>query len=258
MKAQKFSILLAALLFASAACGSPAAANEAPAATNTSAAESTEKPSPTPEPTVDLTATAVAEEVELGMFLASTIAPDLELAGYSADAGELIFLQGETFDLVNDTPGTYLFQDLDTGGPVGNFVMSVDILWDSETGIAGCGLIFRAQNNDIDNGEQAIFNAVRLSGYPSWDIELWNFGDFQANLVGTLRRDSAINNASGSSNHYVLVVDGSTVNVYANGTKLGTTNLKASMGEGVMGFTAWQESGVTTCSFSNTWIWGLP
>lgn len=260
MKVQKFSILLAVLLFASAASASPSAAPEAdtPAATNTSAPETTAEPSPTPEPTVDLTGTAVAEDVQEAMLMASMIAPDMELVGYSTDAGELLFMQGETFDLVNNTPGTFLNQDLDAGGPVGNFVLSTDVVWDSETGYAGCGIIFRAQDNDIVTSEMAVFNAIRLSGFPGWDIELYNFGQYQANLVGDVRTSSAINQASGSSNHYVLVVDGSTVNVYANGTKLGTTNLKASMVEGLIGFSAWQESGVTTCSFSNTWIWGLP
>jgi hypothetical protein len=249
-----------ALMFAVSACsGAPAAteAIEEAQATATQRVEPTDEPTQEPTPTPDYQATADAKAAAEAATMLAIIQPDLDLAGYTADGGEMWFSDAGPIDIVNQTPGTYLYEEVPTDGTIGNFILSTDVVWDSKTGFAGCGIIFRAKDS-IDNGEQAIFNAVRLSGFPAWDIELWNFGDFQANLTGKIRPNSAIDNGAGALNHYVLVVDGSAVTVYANGTKLGVTNLKASMTEGLIGLTAWQESGETTCTFTNFMIWGLP
>jgi hypothetical protein len=205
---------------------------------------------------VDVPATQAAEEAAELAYIAEFIAPDIEAAGLSTAHGQLGFSFDEPYDLTNNTPGTNLFVDLDPNYSVGNFVLGVDVTWESETGVAGCGIIFRAQD-DLDGGEQAIFTAIRLSGFPGWDIELWRFGQYQANLVGQVRTSSAIKQASGSTNHYVIAANGTSVVVYANGTRLGATNLKESMTEGLIGFITWQESGISTCTFDNFWLWEL-
>lgn len=221
---------------------------------STDRATATDAPQPTrtPAPTVDFAAT---EQAETEAFVRRAVAPDLDLAGFNTATGALAWVQNEEYEMVNTTPGTFLYQALERGFIVSDFVLSVDITWDSKTGVAGCGIIFRAE--DVDNGEQAQFNAIRLSGFPGWDIELWNFGDYQANMTGDVRTSAAINQESGSTNHYVLVANGTNVTVYANGTRLGSTTLKASMVDGELGILAWQESGETTCTFNNLWVWDL-
>lgn len=253
-----FIAALAVLAFVAAACGggaAPAATNTAaPAATTAATIAPTEAPSNTPEPTLDLTATADAENAAAMAQVATYVEPDLIMAGYSLNVGDLAWLQNQDLTIVANSPGIK-YNDLDSTFTAANFVMGVDIAWDSETGVAGCGIIFRADGN-ILKGEQAQFFAIRLSGLPAWDIELYNFGQYQATLThGT---SSAIEQAAGSTNHYVISADGSTVRVFANGIRLGAADLKASMSQGLFGYFAAEESGTTTCTFTNTWIWALP
>jgi hypothetical protein len=257
---QSFKTALAVLAFVAAACGGSAAPattdTVAPAATTAPTAAPTEAPTNTPEPTVDLTATTDAENAAAAAEWAAYISPDLKLAGYTLAIGDLAWIQTQQLDLVSHTPG-YKYNDMDPTFTAANFVMGIDVTWDSTTGLAGCGIIFRAQGN-VEKGEEAMFAALRLSGFPGWDIELWKLGQIQANLVGKVQTSSVIDQGAGSTNHYVISADGTTVIVYANGLRLGAADLKASMTEGLFGFVVFEESGTTTCTFTNTWIWALP
>jgi len=51
-------------------------------------------------------------------------------------------------------------------------------------------------------------------------------------------------------------VEGTTFTAYVNGTRLGRA-VDSKLSEGRIAFFAWQESGETTCTFDNTWIWDL-
>jgi len=42
--------------------------------------------------------------------------------------------------------------------------------------------------------------------------------------------------------------------VYANGDRLGAFTDKT-LSEGIVAYMAWQESGQTTCTFTNSWLW---
>ncbi len=255
-----FIAALAVLAFLVAACGggaAPAADTAAPATSAPTTAATiapTEAPTNTPEPTVDLTATADAENAAAIVQWRAYVEPDLVLAGYSLNVGDLAWIQTQDLTVVANSTGIQ-YNDLDPTYTAANFVLGVDVVWDSETGVAGCGIIFRADGS-ILKGEQAQFFAIRLSGLPAWDIELYNFGQYQSTLThGT---SGVINQAAGSTNHYVISADGTTVRIYANGKRLGVADLKASMSQGLFGYFAAEESGQTTCTFSNTWIWALP
>ncbi len=257
-----FIAALAVLAFVVAACGggaAPAATATFSLATKTPAPTiaPTEAASNTPEPTVDLTATADAENAAAMEQLRAYIEPDLVLAGHSLNVGDLAWIQTQKLDMVNNTPGSFQTNEMDSTYSAANFVMGFDVTWDSTTGLAGCGVIFRAKDN-IERGEQAVFATLRLSGLGGWDFELWKFGQYQANLTGSVRTSSSINLKGGSTNHYVVSADGTTVTAYANGERLGSTDLKASMSSGFFGFVDFEESGQTTCTFENTWIWALP
>ena len=68
--------------------------------------------------------------------------------------------------------------------------------------------------------------------------------------------NSAIDQADGATNKIVLIVRQGLVGVYANGTRLSNVIIN-SRSEGRIGYFVWQESGVTTCTYSNNWIFGL-
>src|SRR5687768_17154320 len=192
---------------------------------------------------------------------------DLEVAGYTADQGELVWMQSGELALFNNAayPDNVLYQALEPRFTATNFVFSTDLEWDSEVfngsyNYPACGVIFRAE--DVDHGEQAHFNAVLVNptAIPAWEIELWNSGQYQS-TISDLRLSSAIQGA-GSMNHFLIVADGSMVTVFANGARLDSVTLKASLSEGEFGFLAraalFADPGITSCIFTNTWVWELP
>jgi hypothetical protein len=195
------------------------------------------------------------------------VALDLEMAGYTTDRGELVWMQSEELALFNDAvyPDNVLNQALEPGLTAANFVFSTDLEWDSEVfngsyNYPACGVIFRAE--DIDQGEQAHFNAILVNptAYPAWEIELWNSRQSQSSISG-LRLGDAIQ-GTGKTNHFLIVADGSMVTVFANGIRLDSVTLPASLSEGEFAILAragvFTDPGITSCIFTNTWIWELP
>jgi hypothetical protein len=194
------------------------------------------------------------------------IALDLEVAGYTTDQGELMWMQSEELALFNDAvyPDNVLYQALKPGLTAANFVFSTNLAWDSEEfngsyNYPACGVIFRAE--DLDDGEQAHFNIVLVNptAYSSWEIELWDSGQYHSTI------DSGLGDAiqgAGSTNHLLIVADGSMVTVFANGIRLDSVVLPASLSEGEFGILAraalFADPGITSCIFTNTWVWELP
>jgi hypothetical protein len=113
--------------------------------------------------------------------------------------------------------------------------------------------MFRAEP-DFKEGENYQFATIRLSGSPAWDIEYWNYGQWQSTLTNSIVTSQAIKEEQGSSNEYVLVAQGDQFTVYANGDRLGAS-YHSKLTEGQFAFLGWHESGDTTCTFENTWVW---
>ncbi|MEX1071508.1 MAG: hypothetical protein WEC37_02685 [Anaerolineales bacterium] len=272
-------LILISLLFVSSACqsASPTLATETAAATLSATA------TPTLIPTLDITATAVAQET---VSAADLVAADLELAGYTTEQGELVWMQSEELVLFNEVANDLLSQPLEPEFTAANFIFSTDIEWNFEGiistyGWTTCGVIFRAQ--DVENGEQAQFNVIFINplAYPAWDIELWDDGQYQSSVDGELRVGSDIVQSppyegayadpenpfhARNTNHFLIVADASLVTVFANGVQLGSATLDAGPTEGEFGILAgalygrkWYEADPSvSCIFTNTWIWQLP
>ena len=223
--------------------------------------------SATPIATLEEPATAEIVHPTETASVPEFVALDLEVAGYTTDQGELMWMQSEELALSNDAvyPDNILYQALEPGLTAANFVFSTDLKWDSEVfngsyNYPACGVIFRAK--DIDHGEQVHFNAVLVNptAIPSWEIELWNSGQYQS-TISDLRLSSAIHGA-GNTNHFLIVADGSMVTIFANGARLDSVTLEASLSEGEFAILAraalFADPGITSCIFTNTWIWALP
>jgi len=248
-----------ALLAAGLGCS---VAGEAPSPTPvppTSTPKPTATPEPTatrtPRPTADAAATAAAEETEMAGFLDTLVRRDLAEVDRENLAGEVVFYSPDPYELVVDTFNSYTYAPLDPGQEYSDFILHFDVTWDSKTGVAGCGVIFRSEE-DLEEGEQFRWQAIRLSGYPGWDVELWRYGDWVSTATGDVRQSSAINLGSGSKNEYVLEADGTVFTGFANGTKLGSATI-ARRSTGEMAFFVWQESGRTSCLYENVWLFSL-
>jgi hypothetical protein len=81
--------------------------------------------------------------------------------------------------------------------------------------------------------------------------------NIENSITGT-RFSSAINLENGATNQFILIADEGQFTLYANDTRLGTFyDYSNQMTEGQFAFYGYQDSGESTCTFENTWIWVL-
>ncbi|MFQ5616963.1 MAG: hypothetical protein ACE5GO_10970, partial [Anaerolineales bacterium] len=216
----------------------------------------TETPTPTDTPTAtpDLAATAAYESTQAAEAALEKVGKVLAKVNLAQDSGYLAWADEGPIPVISDDYGTMTYIPIDDGVVYETYVLHVDITWDSTGGFAGCGIIFHAEDN-LEFGKQYQFFVIRLSGLPAWDVELWNYGDWQSTVTGRVKVNSAINQENRSTNNYVLVVKKGVTSIYANDTRL--SNVIISLGEGRIAFYAAQESGETICVFENAWVWVL-
>lgn len=241
--------------------GTPPAPPE-PAATNTEAptAEPTAMPTPIPPTatftaTPDLAATEAVLATQEAEELLKGITPVLNEVGVSPDRGSLGVVDDGPYFLVTRDYNGQAQKILADGQVFTNFVIHVDIKWKSTMGFAGCDIGFRGEE-DLVRGAIYRMRAMRLSGLPAWDIEYWRYNSFQSNPLGEVKFSNAIDLKDGAVNTFIIVMDGKTATIYANGSRIGAATI-SQRESGVIGFYAWQDSGETSCEFSNIWVWEL-
>ena len=249
------SILILAL---TAACSGPTPPAVTPTATathppptTTSTATSTSTPTP------DLTATAQTAATEQVAAYLEELEPILDDLGYSTSRGFLAYYDEGPYSIPLDIPASNLHEQIDSPNTYGNYILGIDLTWETEAGNAGCGLIFGAQG-DIRTGESTHFVYTRFSGAPYWGFHHYRGNVFQADLLGSPFGNAAIRQSNGSTNSFVTVLQDSSITWYANDVRLGGGTMPAALLEGSLGYFAWQESGITTCTATNIWIWKLP
>lgn len=274
----KIILLLIVALLSAGCAGSPQTSptlppSDTPAPTNTPVPTDTSVPTDTPMPTdtptatptetlvptetPDLAATRAVESTATSVAILVPIKAQLEEVGIPTDTGSLVWLQDEPFPFRVDTPGPKYVEGLEDGPSVANFVFSTEVTWEA-TGIVICGVIFRSEA-DLIEGDQYNFQFLRFSGLPAWDIEFFKDGYFKNNITGDIRFSDAINLDNGSTNRILLIVEGEKFTVYINGVRQGNFfDYSKQRLDGEFGFTASEDSGTSTCTFANTWIWELP
>ena len=251
---------LAALILS--ACGFVSGSPPTPENTLTPTVTATHVPptaTPTAEPTATLTATpdlAATEQViaaQTAEAYTAEIDQILQAYGRSTNAGHLGWSQSAPEPITASGGGRTLYSAVAEGQSFSNYVLYTHVAWESEVGAAGCGLMFHSERN-FEEGQQYRFYTLRLSGLPAWDVELWEFNNWQATVTGDIKYTSAIDQANGATNEYILIAEGATLTVYINGVRVGTVTI-ATRSEGQIAFFTWQQSGQTTCTFEDTWIW---
>lgn len=227
-----------------------------PQPTSTPTPVPTETPAPSPTPTPDLQATASAEAAQAAAENLAAVSAELEKIGYSADSGELGWVQPEPVLVSVDEYFGSLYEPFAEDLVAEDFILRTDITWESTSGLAGCGLLFRSESN-FEVGSQYELELIRLSGLPGWDIVHNKDGEFQKNVTGMLTA-GAINQEQGSTNSYILIAEEGKFTLYINDQRIGSYYDYANNRlEGEFAFTGWQESGETSCEYSHTWIWLL-
>jgi hypothetical protein len=206
-------------------------------------------------PTQDLTATAAVEATATAEVILGEIDAELQKVNLSTAEGSLGWMGTESLEMWSDSWKTILYEPLAGEQQFSNFVLHADITWDSTSGLAGCGLLLRSGPN-LEKSKQYQFFAWRFSGLPAWNVELWEYGTWQATVTGDMKFSSAINLESNSTNRFLLVVKDTLLTVYVNDTRLSNVIVSA-MSTGRIGAIIWQESGETSCIFDNVWVWEL-
>ena len=210
----------------------------------------------TPTPTVDLAGTAAVESTQAAEAIQSVVLDVLAEYELGPDSGHLAWNSPEEIALVYSQGGFgELYRPIDEGVVYETYVLHTNMTWESETGFAGCGIIFHAEDS-INVGQHYKFYTLRLSGLPGWDVELWNFGQWQSTTTGTVKLNSAIDQDNGATNEIVMIVRDGLMTVYANSTRLSNVII-STRSEGRIGYFVWQESGRTSCVFTDNWLWVL-
>jgi hypothetical protein len=216
----------------------------------------TETPTPLPTATPDASATAQAAADQAAARAMDEVGNELESIGFSADSGQLLWLQDGSVGIELDEYGQWIFLPFDEDLVAADFVLKTDVTWESTSGLMACGLIFRSERN-IKEGKQYYYAMTRLSGLPMWAISYLQYSQYQKD-ISAARANSAINQDQGGTNKIVLVAEGEKFTLYINDIRAGSFyDYSKNMLEGTFAFSAWQESGESSCTFSDTWVWAL-
>jgi hypothetical protein len=258
-------LALMILLVSQAACGPLAAPPATPtslpsattAPTDTPVPTSTSTPTPTPTLTPSVTpnylATQYAKQTATVDAKIASIAPVLADLDLSTDTGRLVWYAKDPIFLMVDDYNSFVY------APVGdeiiaNFVLHAEATWDSTSGLAGCGVILRSDGN-IDTGKYYQFELMRLQNAPAWEMYYVKYHWIEKYLT-RYKFDSVINDGKNSVNTIDLVVQNNQFTPYINGEKKITME-NNDIAEGLIYVLVHQESGTTSCSFDNIWVWSL-
>lgn len=264
-------ILISIFLFTVAACSAPATPDPTatalpptetplptataipPSATPQPTATATFTPPPTATPDHKATETAIAQATQAALSV--EVKKELEELGLPTE-GSLAWV-GKSPESITLTQYAQTEYSLIDSEEFANFVMKVDVGWSSASGLAGCSIYFRSSGKSLERAFTYEFATLRLSGAPAWDFQYLENGRFVHSITGKPKFNNAIDVAQDAVNTYVVVADGDTLTVYANGIRMGSgTSTKRE--SGVISWGAFQESGETTCTFDNAWVWRLP
>jgi hypothetical protein len=228
-----------------------------PTPTLTPTPEPTSTPEPTPTATPNLTATAEYEAAQAMAALIEDIDAELQEIGYSASQGSLAWSSEGSDEINIRTYNTHDWLPIASGQIFSDFILKADVTWESSGGFVTCGFWFRGESDD-ENAAHYKFQTIRLSGLPSWDVEYWKYNEWKGTVSpgGRIINTPHIDQDQGSKNTYILVAEGNLLTVYANGHRLGQVTI-TKLQDGIIAYYTWQESGETTCTFDNAWVWDL-
>lgn len=148
---------------------------------------------------------------------------------------------------------TYLAQDYATDYPnvvTRNFVIQADVTWETRTGLAGCGFVFRADQEKNFYGMGVARGATGVSVFDAFHQGRGSRRTWQTH-------DSpATNWQNGDTNRLAIVAQETLFSLYVNG-QLTQQESNGEFQAGGVAFAAFSESGTSICTFNNGWLWIL-
>jgi hypothetical protein len=260
------TITLITVVFLTVGCslGSFAAPTPTAVPTNTPIPPTnTPLPTDTPTPLPTATATATPNLAATASFKATQTAEALvtDIKAQLTDLklptdGTLGWYQTEPASVELDGYQDWGYLSFAEDLEVSDFIINTDITWES-TGWPTCGLWFRS-DKDFGSGKFYWFEILRLSGLPGWDISFYRDSKNYVNTPTDFRTSGALDLGSGATNKVIIMAQAEKFVVYFNGQRQGQffDYSKQSL-KGYFAFAGWQDSGSTTCTYENTWVWLL-
>jgi hypothetical protein len=179
---------------------------------------------------------------------------ELEGTDFAVDTGYLGWIQNEPYSIKMDTYNEGFYSEFAENLNISDFIIKTDITWESD-GLVWCGLLMRSEK-DFVYGKQYAFRNMRFSGLPAWDIEFIDNAEFQSNVTGKVRFSDALKLENGATNTFIIAVEGNQFTVYINGKRQGRFyDYSNQATKGRFAWIASQDSGPSTCTFENSWIW---
>jgi hypothetical protein len=222
----------------------------------------TDTPVPTEAPAIIATLPPPATPTEEAVVgIVSEIEADLKKIGLSSSEGHLAWSQDQPVSLNLNTYREDKSEITGNEQVFSDFVFKADITWDSSYGWIWCGLIFRADSN-IDKGAYYLlamgrgYSDIGFSLAKYYDMIYVNNDIWEGHLYDVTQASDAINITNGATNSLIIVVRGNEFVPYINGAEQELAS-DSNQVEGMVGFVAWQQSGETTCTFDNAWVWAL-
>jgi hypothetical protein len=203
-------------------------------------------PPPTVTPLPSLTPNAAATAAAQATL--EPIRAALSSYGIDPNVGRLAWVH----DPVTIELQTYGAQDYATNYPnqlTRNFVVEADVTWTTRTGLAGCGYVFRA---DQEQNFYGIGIARGATGVSVFDVFL------NGKAAGSWETYDApaTNWQNGDTNRLALVAQEDQFILYVNGQFTHQAQ-DGRLQAGVVAFAALSESGLSICTFNNGWLWTL-
>jgi hypothetical protein len=228
-----------------------------PLPTDTPTPIPTDTPTPTITPDVAATQTAAAQQtMEAKSAEVKAFMEGLEI---DASSGSLAWAQQETIVLKNTGFDNEVYGTFAEGIRASDFVIKADITWDTKS-FVGCGLILRSSTADTEMNRTSNnfyrFYYQNFPGLPGWHISYYKEGDWKYFVTRSWRWASAIKQQNGVANEFVIVAKGNEFTVFINNERVGRyIDDSKSADLGYFGSVIYQDTGESTCTFENGWLW---
>jgi hypothetical protein len=218
----------------------------------------TAEPAATEKPTVDREGTQEAKaektsaaETEYAGAVLGEIEGKLDEVGERLGNGSVAWMYPDPVVIDSSKPNMVSY-NLIEGVEVANFAYHANVTWETKqkVGIVYCVVMFRIEG-DLDTESWYMMRMGRVSGagHVLFDVMRgWTIMGESGDISGY------IHDANGAENELILVAQANQFTVFVNG-KQATVWWNTKVERGGFGLGTMQDTGSSTCTFSNNWIW---
>jgi hypothetical protein len=184
---------------------------------------------------------------------AAPIIAELPTYGVDPSEGELAWIHPPVsidvegylqYDYINHFIGTL----------VSDYVVSSDITWNTDTGLAGCGYVLRSDGNEEAINQYMVI-ASRGGAGTVFFVTVTE-GEFLHELNFATDADPQFEWQNDFTNRLTVVARGNSFTIFTNGTQIAQVT-DDTYTRGFVAMVALSESQQTHCEFNNTWLWSL-